>query len=337
MKNKLFRLAALFLTAAILLAGCTTGGGDTASEDAGKIEDSPILFHDMTGRQIAMDEPATRIVALTAADCEILCALGAEDALVGRGEYCDYPPSVLEVPSVQSGSETSVEQIIALEPQVVLMGTMAQSEEQISALRTSGIKVVVSDAQTIDGVYQAIEMIGMVTGQEEDAGMLVGQMKDAFAEVEQGVPEMGEKKSVYFEVSPLEWGLWTAGSGTFMNEIAEMLDLRNIFSDVSGWAEVSQEQVIERNPDYIITVTMYYGDGPRPEEEIMGREGWQDIAAVKNGNVIPANSDEITRPGPRLMDAARTLSLRIYEDYPVPGEEEEAEPDEAGGGDQPAA
>lgn len=314
MKKNIANIIIITLIAAICLVGCTDGG-DSSPNGAGSPKEAAILFSDMTGQQITMDEPATRVVALTAADCEILCALGAEDTLVGRGEYCDYPPSILEVPSVQSGSGTNAEQVIELEPQVVLMGTMAQSEEQITALRTSGIEVAVSDAQTIEGVYEAITMIGKVVGKDENAAMLVSQMKDAFAEVEKNVPETGEQKSVYFEVSPLEWGLWTAGSDTFMNEIAEMLGLRNIFSDVSGWAEISQEQVIERNPDYIITVTMYFGEGPLPEEEIMGRDGWQDIAAVKNGNVIPADSDEITRPGPRLMDAAKALSQRIYEGY----------------------
>ena len=98
-----------------------------------------------------------------------------------------------------------------------------------------------------------------------------------------------------------------------MNEIAQMLGLTNIFADVSGWAEVSEEQVIERNPDYIVTVSMYYGEGPTPEEEIMGRAGWQEIAAVKNKNVYNANSDQISRPGPRLAEAAEMLYQFVYE------------------------
>ena len=94
-------------------------------------EGPAVAVTDMMGREITLDAPVTRIVALTAADCEILCALGCEDVLVGRGEYCDYPASVLDKPSVQSGYETNLEQIIALQPQVVLMGTMAQSVEQV--------------------------------------------------------------------------------------------------------------------------------------------------------------------------------------------------------------
>ena len=70
-------------------------------------ETEGVTVTDMYGREVTLTEPATRIVALTASDCEILCALGCEDALVGRGEYCDYPPSVLDKPSVHSGYDTN--------------------------------------------------------------------------------------------------------------------------------------------------------------------------------------------------------------------------------------
>ncbi len=115
-------------------------------------------------------------------------------------------------------------------------------------------------------------------------------------------------------MSPLEYGLWTAGKGTFMNELAEMLGLENIFADVDGWAEISQEQVIARNPDLIVTVTMYFGDGPTPAEEISARAGWADVSAVKNGRILTADSNAMTRPGPRLTEAAQDLCDFAYGD-----------------------
>ena len=277
----------------------------------GCAEDAAVTVTDMTGREITLDAPATRIVALTASDCEILYALGAGDTLVGRGEYCDYPEDVQDVPSVQSGYETNIEQIIALEPQVVLMATMAQTTEQVEALEAAGVRVVVSDAQDIAGVYTAIELIGAVTGKNEEAAALVAGMKDSFAAIAAEAKGDGSK-TVYFEVSPLEYGLWTAGKGTFMDELAQMVGLKNAFEDVEGWAAISEEQVLERNPDYIVTISMYYGEGPTPVEEIMGREGWQELKAVKNGAVFNADSNEISRPGPRLVDAAQALYDFVY-------------------------
>lgn len=272
----------------------------------------PRTLTDMTGREIILDKPITRIVAVTASDCEIVAALGAGDLLVGRGEYCDYPESILDVPTVQSGEQSNMEQIIALSPDAVFMGTMAQSPEQVAALEKAGIAVINSDARDIEGVYTAINMIGAALGREAEAQALVSDMQARFAKIAGQIPVSSEKPTVYFEVSPLEWGLWTAGSDTFMQELADLLGLENAFSDVTGWGEISQEQVINRSPDYIITVSMYYGEGISPEEEIAARPGWQTVTAVAEGHVYLTNSDEISRPGPRLADAAESLYALIY-------------------------
>ena len=270
-------------------------------------EESAVTITDMYGREVTLDEPATKIVALTAADCEVLCALGCEDALVGIGEYCDYPESILSLPVVNSGADTNIEQIIALEPQVVLMSDMAQSIDQVEALEQAGIKVVVSNAWDIAGVYTSIRMIGSLMGKDTEAEALVSEMQATFDQIAADSEDTG--KTVYFEVSPLEWGLWTAGKGTFMDELATMCGLTNAFADVDGWASISEEQVIERNPDYIVTITMYYGEGPTPVEEIMGRAGWESITAVADGAILNADTNEISRPGPRLKDAA----IQLYE------------------------
>ena len=93
-----------------------------------------VTLTDMTGHEITIDEPVTRIVVLQPSDAEILCALGAQDTIVGRGTYVDYPETILEVPVVASGSNTNIEEILALNPQVVVMTTMSQTEEQILSL-----------------------------------------------------------------------------------------------------------------------------------------------------------------------------------------------------------
>lgn len=266
---------------------------------------------DITGRTFEVPEKVDRVVVLTAGECEIVYALGAGDMVVGRGEYCNYPEEVLDVTAVQSGAETNLEQIIALEPQVVIMSKMAQSVEQVEALEKAGIAVCMDDETDIDGVYDSIRKIGEVLGKDAEAEKVVADMEGTFTEISEAAKDK-EGGSVYFEVSPLEYGLWTTGTNTFMNEIADIVGLTNIFADVEGWAEVSEEQVLERNPDYIVTSTMYYGDGPTPDEEIKGRAGWQDVNAVKNDKILNANSDQISRPGPRLAEAAQMLYDFVY-------------------------
>ena len=268
-------------------------------------EDTSFTVTDMTGREITFEKPVEKAVALTASDCEIIFALGAEEVLVGRGEYCDYPPEVTDIPSVQSGYDTNIEQIIALEPEVLFMATMAQTQEQVEQLEKAGIKVVVSDAQDIAGTYTAIAMIGQILGKNEEAEQIIDAMKNAFEEIAEN--KLDGEKTIYFEVSPLQWGLYTAGTGTFMNEVAEMMGLKNCFADVTGWAPISEEQVLERNPDYILTITMYFGEGPTPEEEITARPGWENVTAVKNGDILNLVNNELSRPAPRLVEGAQML------------------------------
>ena len=288
------KLVSLFLAALMVLSLATAPA-----------EDAAITVTDMHGREITLTEPATRIVVMQPSDCEILCAIGCEEAIVGRGQYVDYPESILDVPVVQSGENTNIEEILALNPQVVLMNDMGQSEEQVKQLEENGVKVAVSQATDIEGVYYAIRMIGRLMGKDENAEDVIADMEATFNEIREN--SSNEGKSVYFEVSPLQWGLWTAGKGTFMDELAEICGLTNAFADLDGWAEISEEQVLARDPDYIVTITMYYGEGPTPVEEILGREGWGDLKAVKNDAILNAESNAISRPGPRLKDAAIEL------------------------------
>lgn len=285
------RLVSLFL--GLLLALCAAGA---------VAESAAVTVTDMYDRVIELDAPVTRIVALTPSDCEILCAIGCEDALVGRSKYCDYPESILDVPVVQSGAETNMEELLALEPQVVLMSDMSQTEEQANLLEQNGVKVVISDANDIAGTYTAIRMIGKLMGKDAEAEAVIADMQATFDEIAAKSPASG--KTIYFEVTPLQWGLWTAGSATFMDELATLCGLTNAFSDIEGWAAISEEQVLERNPDYIVSIA---GMGDTAVEEIMGREGWGDLNAIKNAEVYNADSNAIARPGPRLKNAAIEL------------------------------
>ncbi len=301
--KKTTKLWAILIAAILLLAAFACS--KPADKPAEPAPDTSVTLVDMMGHEVTLEKPAERIVALTASDCEIVYALGAGDLLVGRGEYCDYPAEVFNVPSVESGGNTNIEQILALNPDVVVMSSMAQTEEQVKQLEDAGVAVVVNDAKDIAGVYTSIEILGKLLGRDAEAQKIIEDMQAGFAEIEAN--KLDGTQTVYFEVSPLQWGLWTAGKGTFMNEIAEMMGLKNCFEDLDDWAQISEEQVLERNPDYIVTITMYWGEGPTPEEEIMSRPGWENVTAVKNGAILNLPNNELSRPIPRLADGAKML------------------------------
>ena len=261
-----------------------------------------VTVNDMFGREVTLEGPVERVIVLQPGDCEILFALGCGNALVGRGAYCDYPDAVLEVPAVQSGAETNLEEILALEPQLVITSDMAFPEEQVNLLTASGVPVLVTEADSIAETYAAIHLIGQAMGREAEAEALIADMQSTFDAI--ASQSARTDKTVYFEVMPLEWGLWSAGASTFMHELAEMCGVQNAFADIEGWQSISQEQVIERNPDYIVLVT---GMGDTAVDEVLSRPGWQDIKAVRSGLVYNADSYTLTRPSPRLKQAAVEL------------------------------
>lgn len=305
------RFVILLITLIFVLALCGCNEETVPQESA----DTGIHVTDMAGETVILQEIPRRILALSPSDCEILFAIGAGEQVIGRGSDCDWPQEILELPAVVSGANMNLEQVIAMDPDVVLMSRITQTQAQKDALEAAGITVIYSDAhdnnETMEGVYSAMAMLGSVAGREAEARKLIEDTKNLFAQLQENIPQ-GSGKTVYFEVSPLEYGLWTAGPGTFMHEIADSLGVENIFSDLEGWCEVSEEQVLARNPDYIVSVTMFYGDGPSPEEEICSRTGWEAITAVKNGAVMNFDNNELTRPGPRLAEGAAMLFDFFY-------------------------
>ena len=290
------KIISLFLCV-MLLAGC----GPALADDT-------LTVTDMSGRTVTLNGPAERLVVLQPGDAEILYALGALDKVVGRGAYVDYPAEAAGIPAVQSGYETNLEQIIALAPQAVVMTVMSQTEDQVKALEDAGIRVIVTNAQDLEGIYACIGLLGRVVGLEDRAEALVNSMKEELDALAAEAKAAGaEGKTFYYEESPLQWGLWAGGKGIFFDDICTLLGLENIFSDLEGHNSVSEEQVLERNPDFIFTTMMYYGEGAEPDEEIATRPGWDNVSAVKNGAILYDNTSSIARPGPRVVDAARLI------------------------------
>jgi len=309
-----FLCASLAVFAAL---SCAPRQPATQAAAATESEVRSVTVVDMTGRAVAVPRPVTRVVALTAADCEIIYALGMGATLVGRGAYCDWPPEILAVPALESGANTNCERIIALAPDLVFLSGMAQSPQQLAQLEAAGLPVIVSDAVSIAGAYASIAVAGEALDREAEAAALIAEMRAAFDELSQAARREaaargGGRRSIYFEVSPIEYGLWTAGSGTFMDEAAALLELDNIFSDIPGWQTVSEEQVIARNPDYILTAGMNLDGALPPVEAIRSRPAWKNITAVKNGAIYRLSDDRLSRPGPRLVSGVQALYDFVY-------------------------
>jgi iron complex transport system substrate-binding protein len=302
------KLIALFLAIGFIFVG--TSCNKIANSNSNSTSNQYKVI-DNRGKEITFEKAPQKIISLLPSDTEIIYALGDGDKLIAVDTYSNYPEEAKKKQQLDSGSKTNIEAIIGLKPDVVILGQMAQTVDQFKQLEDAGIKVVVTEAGSIAETYKVIEMMGKTLNKEAKATEIINGMKSDFDKIKAEVKNKAPKK-VYIEISPLQYKLWSCGKGTFQDELLTMIGATNIFSDISSWKEVSEEQVLSRNPDIIITtVGPMYGVSD-PVSEIKSRANWNKIDAVKNGKVFVTDSDAIQRPGPRLATAAKDLVKIIY-------------------------
>lgn len=298
-----------------ILVGCGTGNETETTENKQETQTEqaesssfPVTLKDATGEEVVIEREPERIVSLIPSNTEIAFQLGLEDEVVGVTDNDTYPEEVKEKESV-GGMEFNVEKIISLQPDLVLGhgSAMGLSGAGLQQLRDAGITVfTVEDAKTFSEVYDSIETIGKATGAVEEAEKLVSEMKAKVEEVQQKVADVTEKKKVYIEIDP---GLYTVGKDSIMDEMLKVVNAENMVTE-SGWPQLDQEAVIAGNPDVILIT---YGDYvENAVQQVLSREGWQDMNAVKNKQVIEVDSDTVTRPGPRLVEGVEELAKAVY-------------------------
>jgi iron complex transport system substrate-binding protein len=134
-------------------------------------------------------------------------------------------------------------------------------------------------------------------------------MQDKLAEIKAKAGEIKEKKKVFVEVSPAP-EVFTTGKNTFMDEMISLINAENIANDQEGWVQMDQEAIIDRNPDVIITTYGFYTENAT--EQVLSRQGWENVNAIKNMQVIDVDSDTVTRSGPRIVEGVEELAKAVY-------------------------
>lgn len=239
-----------------------------------------------------------RIVSLSPAMTEILFSIGAGDRIVGVTTFCDFPTQTKTIYKVGDFSHPSIERIMGLMPDLVIVNLPEQMRVK-NELNRLKIKTFVSAPSSLSELYAEISTIGAELGYGKQADSLVEYMRHNLQAV---TPKY--RKRIYVEISPKP--IITIGAKTFLNDLIYRAGGVNVFSDLdSDYPVVGQETVIERNPEVIIVLH---------PENIKGRIGWQKVNAIKNSHVyLNLNQDHLLRPGPRLVNGFRQL-LEIIND-----------------------
>ncbi len=303
MKKRTSLVVSLFLLIALALPGIAN-----ATNSQGEGIPYPLTLTDSLGNEITLDAPATHVVTLGPAYTEILWAIGAGDAQVGRTAWCNYPPEVedVEVVGEFTADTVSLETIIALEADLVIGDSL--HAELAPALAEAGIPLYIMRPVGIRGLYADIISMGLMTDHAAEAAELVVDMELRISAVEfalQDVP-MEERVTFYYEV----WNdpFMTVSPVTFLGEILEAGGGVNIFSDLyDPYPTVSAETIIDRNPDVIL-------GGDFLDPDIATRDGWDVVTAVQEEAIYSLSDDLMQRAGPRVADAVESVAKTLYPD-----------------------
>lgn len=261
---------------------------------------------DDADRNVTLPARVERVITLAPNLTEIVFAIGAGDRLVGNTTYCNYPAEAKNITKVGDTLHPSLERIIALRPQVVLISTASQLEVFTQQLQNQNIAVFVTDPHNLDGVFRSIEQIGLILAHDQQAKTLVQELRKRTNAVETAVKQTTPVR-VFYQVS--NEPLYTAGRDSFVTDLMRRAGAISVTADVPGaWPKYSNESALAAKPDAIILPT----GGSMGEANASVAEALRNSPAVLAGRVHKINDDLLSRPGPRSVQALEEMARALH-------------------------
>ena len=298
--SRIRSLRALVLICLLLVCACNAGR--PARENATATRE----ITDDAGRRVSLPERVDRVISLAPNLTEIVFAVGAGDRLVGNTTYCDYPAEAKPIAKVGDSLQPSLERIIALRPQVVLISTASQLEVFTQQLRNQNIAAFVTDPHNLEDVFRSIEQIGQILGQTEQANLLVKKLRERTSAVEKLVQD-AKPVRVFYQAS--EEPLYTVGRDAYITDMIRRAGAVSVTADVPGaWPRYSKESALAAKPEAIILPT----GGSMGAANSSVTDALRNSPAALAGRVYKIDGDYLARPGPRLIDGFEAMARALH-------------------------
>ncbi|MFP8891561.1 PGF-CTERM-anchored ABC transporter substrate-binding protein [Natrialbaceae archaeon A-CW2] len=295
-------IATLVVTA--IVAPAMAGGVAATSAQAEPACEYPVSLTDATGETVTLEEPPERIVTLNPSDANTIFEIGADDRLVGMpvGDGTSRLDAEGQTDITEDdGFTVDSETVVGLEPDIVLAANVS-SVEQVDQLRDAGLTVYhFPEATSLEDVAENVAITGTLSGECDGATETLTWMDQRLDLLESAVAD-AEHPTVYYKMGDG----FTAGSGTFQHETMTAAGLDNIATaaDIEKWGIISNEVVVEEDPDWILRTS-----GPfQPEIP----ESLEDTTAVQNEQFVTVDSNDFSQPAPRIVFAMETLVETVH-------------------------
>jgi len=265
---------------------------------------------DRAGNPIALPAEVNRIISLAPATSQIIESLGVLDKLVAVDTQTPlYVEGVSALPQFDMMAP-DIEQIAALQPDIVYTSGMSYLEGNLfQQLIDMGICVVdIPSSASIADVEEDIVFTAACLGMEAEGQAIADDMQARIDALTAIGATITEKKTVMFEIAAMPY-IYSFGSGTFLDEMINLIGAQNVFADHVSWMSVSEETAVAANPDVILTSVNYIEDSVG---EILARPGWNVVTAVANEDVYYIDNGASSLPNHHIVDAMIEMAVAVY-------------------------
>lgn len=260
---------------------------------------------DDTGREVCLEQPATRIAALSPGATELVWAAGAGDKVVAVVSFSDYPEQAKEVPSVGSHTRMDLERLMELQPDLVIGWVTGNPPEQIEALRDLGLPVFSIEPRSFEDVSHTIERLSLLAGTDEEGFAEADRFRQGIAALERQYRD-AEPVSVFYQV----WDepLMTVNDEHLIGKVITLCGGVNVFGDLERLVpRISAEAVIGANPEAILAGGM----GEENRHWLTRWEAFPSIDATARENLYFIPPSLVQRPTPRMLEGSQLFCEKL--------------------------
>src|SRR5713226_4167194 len=293
------------------LAAFLSCAAPSRAQSAPTVSSGAPAFREVTdevGRNVRVPQPVRRIVSLAPSLTETIYALGLQDRLVGDTDYCDYPPDAEKKAKVGGAINPSLERIVALHPDLVLVTKSLNRTETVRALAELGISSYATDPHTVDGIITSSEKLAGVLGVPEAGAAIASDMQHRLADLQQRIAPLPPKRVLFV--------VWTqplisVGKDTFIADALRHAGAVSIVNAEQSWPQVSLEEVARLQPDFLV-FSASHSESVSPAVDVLATlPGWSIVEAVSNRRVAVI-SEAVNRPAPRIVSAIEDLARQLH-------------------------
>lgn len=259
---------------------------------------SGIAVTDDRGHAISFRRAPLRIVSLLPSLTETVCGLRACARLIGTDRYSNWPALVASLPKLGGIEDASLEQIVALHPDLVLAASASRVIDRLDEL---GVPVLALQTNTLADTHRVLNLVARVLGTPAAGEAAWQDLETQIATAAAEVPPELRGRRVYFEVSEAPHA---ASASSFIGELLGRLGLANaVPGNLGPFPKLNPEFVVRAQPDFIMASDSELA-------RMRSRPGWDALTALQRGyscGFPTAEFEVLLRPGPRLGEAARKI------------------------------